>query len=205
MTSPLLCRLLEAPYTFKATIPAGYNVELGDAKPCGHVAAVRFSSDRLDWANGRIGGHVRPYIRLSPFSFFFLVELLGRAADSRGGTGEVGGSSAMSILTDYFIADAQQPAIVFAAWLTVVNEPVMREVKNPFTGQTQRVKDWPPGKPVSNAEPAHSPDLSNVPHVHLKSVDPVKLATLNYILTGTPVRDALDAFLKPALVHRKNE
>ena len=126
-------------------------------------------------------------------------------ADSRGGTGEVGGSSDMSTLTDYFIADAQQLAIVFAGWLTVVNEPVAREVKNPFTGQTQRVRVWPPGKPVSNAEPAHSPDLSNVPHVQLKSVDPVKLATLNNILTGISVRDALDALLKPALVHRKNE
>jgi hypothetical protein len=111
----------------------------------------------------------------------------------------------MSILTDYFIADPQQLAIVFAGWLTVVNEPVVREVKNPFTGQTQRVKEWPPGKPVSDDEPAHSPDLSNLPHVQLKNIDQVKIATLNNILTSTPVRDALDAFLKPVLVHPKNE
>jgi hypothetical protein len=41
--------------------------------------------------------------------------------------------------------------------------------------------------------------------VQLKSIDQVKIATLNNILTSTPVRDALDAFLKPALVHPKNE
>jgi hypothetical protein len=111
----------------------------------------------------------------------------------------------MSILTDYFIADAQQLAMVFAGWLTVANEPVVREVKNPFTGQTQRVKEWPPGRPVSDDEPTHSPDVSNLPHVQLKNIDQVKIATLNNILTGTPVRDALDAFVKPALVHPKNE
>ena len=54
------------------------------------------------------------------------------------------------------------------------------------------MKEWPPGKAVSNDEPAHSPDLSNLPHVQLKSIDQVKIATLNSILTGTPVRDALD-------------
>ncbi len=107
----------------------------------------------------------------------------------------------MGIHTDFFLADDEQLAHVFAGWLTVANEPVLREATNPFTGQTQSVKDWPPGKPVSEGEPSNSPELADLPHVRLKSVEHVKIAALTNILTGTPVKDAIDIFVKPALVH----
>src|SRR5580704_114613 len=106
----------------------------------------------------------------------------------------------MGVLTDYFVADNEQLAIVFAGWNTVADKPIIREVKNPFTGKLQRVEEWRPAHPIATGDPANPPDLTTLSHVRWKRVDLVKLVMLDGILTGVPFEEALRTFVKPALV-----
>lgn len=107
----------------------------------------------------------------------------------------------MGVLTDFFVANDQQLAAVFTGWLRVADKPVERQVKNPFTGQSQIAREWPPQGPVGAGELAEIPDVRQLPHVELKRIDHVKLARLHELLTGKPLRETLDVLMKPALVH----
>jgi len=107
----------------------------------------------------------------------------------------------MGILTDFFVANEQQLGAVFTGWLRVADKPIEREVKNPFTGQMQTSREWPPLGPIGEGELADIPNIKRLPHAEWKGIDPVKLASLNEILTGTPSRDSLDVMMRPALVH----
>lgn len=111
----------------------------------------------------------------------------------------------MGILTDFFVANDQQLAAVFTGWLRVADEPVERQVKNPFTGQMQISREWLPQDPVGEGELADIPNIRQLPHVEWKGIDPVKLATLNELLTGKSVSETLHDFIKPALVHPTND
>ena len=88
----------------------------------------------------------------------------------------------MGVLTDYFVADEQQLAETFAGWYTVASEPVEMEVTNPFTGQLQTVQDWPRREPIGQGEVQDFIDIRHLPHVQMKRIDHVKLATLQQIL-----------------------
>jgi hypothetical protein len=107
----------------------------------------------------------------------------------------------MGVLTDFFVANDDQLATVFPGWLRVGDTPIEREVKNPFTGEIQRIKEWTKGKPVGNGKLADVPDIRQLPHAEWKHIGTVELATLNELLTGKPVRETLDAMSKPALMH----
>jgi hypothetical protein len=111
----------------------------------------------------------------------------------------------MGLLTDFFIADRRELAKVFVGWLTVADQPVVREATNPFTGQSQRVQEWPPAGPIAPGKPARVIKLAALLHVQFKRIDHVKLATLAVMLTGTTFDEANDALAKPALVHPKND
>jgi hypothetical protein len=111
----------------------------------------------------------------------------------------------MGILTDFFVANDQQLAAVFTGWRRVADEPVERQIKNPFTGQMQIAREWLPLKPVGEGELADIPNIRQLPHAEWKGIDPVKLATLNELLTGKSVSEAVDDLMKPAVVHPTND
>jgi hypothetical protein len=111
----------------------------------------------------------------------------------------------MGILTDFFVANDEQIAAVFTGWRRVADEPVERQVKNPFTGQTQTAREWTPLDPVGQGELADIPNIRQLPHVEWKNVDPVKPATLSQLLAGKSVSEGLQSLMKPALVHPTND
>ncbi len=107
----------------------------------------------------------------------------------------------MSILTDFFVANDDQLAMIFPGWLRVSDSPIERDVKNPFTGESQRIKEWPPVNPIGDGTLVEIPDVRKSPHAEWKGIGTVELATLNELLTGKTVRETLDSMSKPALVH----
>jgi hypothetical protein len=106
----------------------------------------------------------------------------------------------MSGLTDFFVASNSELAAIFTGWQTVLEEPIRREIKNPFTGRPSIVHAWQPGPPVSPGPPAADPDFGRLPRALLKSVDLIKLDALRAILVGDGTR-TLRSFLKPALLN----
>jgi hypothetical protein len=111
----------------------------------------------------------------------------------------------MGILTDFFVANDRQLATVFSGWLRVADQPVERQVKNPFTGQMQVAREWPSTDPVGDGPLEDIPNIRVLPHAEWKNVDPVKVAKLHEILTGSSLRETLDELMRPALVHPSND
>ncbi|MDZ4818840.1 MAG: hypothetical protein SGJ20_07690 [Planctomycetota bacterium] len=107
----------------------------------------------------------------------------------------------MSALTDFFVASNTELAEVLPDWLPVADQPVTREVRNPFTGQMQVITEWPPAIDVpEDAEPGDAPQLGGVLHTQLKGIDHVKLAQLWAILTGGNLLEHISELTRPALI-----
>lgn len=110
----------------------------------------------------------------------------------------------MGLLTDFFAADDQQLEATFVGWLKVAGAPIEREAVNPFTGEIQKVREWPTLETIGGGKPADIIDIRSLPHTELKNIDNLKIADLDTILTGAPDSETLDMAMKPALVHPTN-
>lgn len=113
----------------------------------------------------------------------------------------------MGVLTDFFVASASELSAAFPNWQAVANEPIIREVINPFTGQKQTVSEWQPlpGSSANSTDVDLTPIISGLPVAEFKRIDHVKLARLQEILCGDDVRAALEGLLRPARIHPANE
>lgn len=111
----------------------------------------------------------------------------------------------MGAITDFFAASKGELAEAFRGWLTVADQPVKRDFKNPFTGKMQVIDVWPPSSPISDGPLVEFPDVRALPHCKFKRVDHVKLAKLDHLLCGRPFSDSIKAIGKPALFKHSSD
>ncbi len=113
----------------------------------------------------------------------------------------------MAIYTDFFVASETELRRAFAHRFPVADQPVERVVRNQFTGQTRKIKEWPPAeafpKPPEGTMFPNKDEVEAVrrlPFVQWKGVDQVKLAKLQQLVAGGEYESMIDALCRPALL-----
>jgi hypothetical protein len=113
----------------------------------------------------------------------------------------------MAIYTDFFVASEEELRATFPRRVPVAERPVERESRNPFTGESWKVKEWVPAEPfpelrggTTYPRPSGVEAVRRLPLAQWKKVDQVKLATLQQFLAGGEFQPTIEALFRPALV-----
>jgi hypothetical protein len=113
----------------------------------------------------------------------------------------------VAIYTDFFVASEEELRSAFPHRFPVAKRPKTRKATHPITGEPLAVKEWGPAEPfpelpkaVRYPSKAEAKAVSRLPHAQFKSIDQLKLATLQAILTGGDALGLMEGLCHPALM-----